>query len=45
MSKNTEKILALGVMSGTSMDGINLSIVKTNGIHLDELSINKIVPY
>ena len=45
MFKNTQKIFALGLMSGTSMDGINLSIVKTNGIYLDDLDINKIIPY
>ena len=45
MPKNNQKILALGLMSGTSMDGINLSMVRTNGIDLDELSINKITPY
>lgn len=45
MFKNTQKILALGLMSGTSMDGINLSIVETNGNFLNDLGINKIIPY
>ena len=45
MSLSFKKIYALGLMSGTSMDAINVSLVKTDGIELDELNINKVSPY
>ena len=45
MSLTFKKIYALGLMSGTSMDAINVSLVKTDGIELEELNINQICPY
>ena len=45
MPINSQNMLALGLMSGTSMDGINISLVNTDGENLNELNIYKIFPY
>jgi anhydro-N-acetylmuramic acid kinase len=45
MSKETKEIIAIGLMSGTSMDGINVSLVKTNGINLKQSNFSLIERY
>lgn len=45
MSKKSKEIIAIGLMSGTSMDGINVSLVKTNGINLKQCGFSLIQEY
>lgn len=46
MSQNTGKILtAIGLMSGTSMDGIDLAIIKTDGVNHVERGDSATVSY
>ena len=40
-----KNLIIIGLMSGTSMDGINACLVKTNGIHLDTKNICGVFPY
>ena len=40
-----EWVVALGLMSGTSMDGIDIAIVETDGISLRHLGPATTVPY
>ena len=40
-----DKLTILGTMSGTSLDGIDLSVVKTNGKELKRCNIQKVIKF
>ena len=37
-NNNFDSVLSIGLMSGTSMDGIDISLVRTNGLDLKRLN-------
>ena len=37
---NYQYLNILGIMSGTSLDGIDISVVRTNGLELERLNKN-----
>lgn len=41
----TDSIYAIGLMSGTSMDGVDAAIIKTDGINIDEIGEFLFYPY
>ncbi len=45
MTVNNKKLNIIGLMSGTSLDGINASLVRTNGSELERYNINYISKY
>lgn len=45
MSKTEEKGWALGLMSGTSLDGIDAALIRTDGEHILEFGPSITVPY
>ena len=45
MNKQLKEVIAIGLMSGTSMDGINVSLVRTNGISLKQSHFSLIQKY
>ena len=45
MYQKNKLMTIVGLMSGTSMDGINATVVKTDGINLTRCGINYIGKY
>ncbi len=45
MSKQTEEKWSLGLMSGTSLDGIDAALIRTDGEHILEFGARVTVPY
>lgn len=40
-----QPILSLGLMSGTSLDGIDGALIRTDGVHIHELKTGMTIPY
>ena len=43
--KNLKSLKVMGLMSGTSMDGINSTIIETNGRSINRVNFSKIFEY
>lgn len=38
-------VFAIGLMSGTSLDGIDVAIIETDGVHIEEIGSSLTIPY
>lgn len=45
VADTSEPIIALGLMSGTSLDGVDAALIETDGKHVTDIGLSLTVPY